>query len=42
MEISNKLPGDYISYIRNMVGHNKIILSAACCIIRNESGEVLL
>lgn len=42
MEISNKLPGDYISYIRNMVGHNKIILSAACCIIRNENGEVLL
>lgn len=42
MEISNKLPGDYISYIRNMVGHNKIILSAACCIILNENGEVLL
>ena len=33
---------DYITYIRKMVGHNKIIMNAAACIIVNAQNEVLL
>lgn len=42
MQDCNKKSFDYITYIREMVGHNKIILSAACCIITDENGCILL
>lgn len=38
----NKKSADYITYIREMVGHNKIILCAGCCIISDENERVLL
>ncbi|MCF7925733.1 MAG: NUDIX domain-containing protein [Candidatus Izimaplasma sp.] len=33
---------DYITYIRKLVGNNKIIMNAAACIITNENNEILL
>lgn len=33
---------DYVSYIRNLVGHNKIIMNAGACIVVNEKNELLL
>ncbi|MGF9963408.1 NUDIX hydrolase [Bacillus rhizoplanae] len=33
---------DYISYLRNMVGHEKVIMVAAGCFVLNEKNEVLL
>jgi len=33
---------DYVTYIRNMVGHSKIFLVAAGMIVHNERGEILL
>lgn len=33
---------DYVKYIRGLVGHNKIIMNAAACIVVNENNEILL
>lgn len=33
---------DYVSYIRGLVGHEKIILNAAACIVVNDKKEILL
>ena len=33
---------DYVTYIRNMVGHSKIFLVAAGMVIHNDKGEILL
>ncbi|GLV67469.1 DNA mismatch repair protein MutT [Bacillus mycoides] len=33
---------DYISYLRNMVGHEKVIMVVAGCFVLNEKNEVLL
>lgn len=33
---------DYIKYIRGMVGHSRIFLNCAGCIICNEKNEILL
>lgn len=33
---------DYVKYIRNLVGNNKIIMTAGAVIITNEKNEVLL
>lgn len=42
MQECNGKTTDYIKYIRGMVGHNKIILCAACCIICDGGRRVLL
>ncbi len=33
---------DYISYIRGMVGHDMVIMTAACAVIEDENGRILL
>ena len=33
---------DYISYLRNMVGHEKVIMVVAGCFVLNKKNEVLL
>jgi len=33
---------DYVTYIRQMVGKQKIIMNAAACIIVNDQGQILL
>ena len=33
---------DYVSYIRGMVGHEPVFMPAACMVIHNEKGEILL
>lgn len=33
---------DYVKYIRNLVGHNKIIMNAGAVIIYNDQSEILL
>lgn len=33
---------DYVTYIRSLVGHNKIIMTAGACIVVNEKQECLL
>ena len=33
---------DYIKYLRNMIGHEPVILCACGCIIFNKKGQVLL
>ena len=34
--------GDYISYIRGMVGHELVIMTAACAVIEDDEGRILL
>ena len=34
--------GDYISYIRGMVGHELVIMTAACAVIEDSEGRILL
>ena len=33
---------DYISYIRSMVGHEPVIMTAACAIVEDSEGRILL
>ncbi len=33
---------DYVKYLRNMVGKREVMLVASCCIIQNESKDILL
>ena len=33
---------DYISYIRNMVGHELVMMAAACAVVEDGEGRILL
>lgn len=33
---------DYVTYIRSLVGNNKIMMNAAACIVINDKDEILL
>lgn len=33
---------DYVTYIRSLVGNNKIMMNAAACIVVNDKNEILL